>query len=137
MPDFVWPPGLKRTKQRDAIVNILENADMPLSAVEIYNRAESGGITVWLSTVYRTLDLLSEKGVVLKTAVLDSDMAYYELRRQGHRHYAVCVDCHKIVPMAGCPLGDYKPKVTDDFRVLGHRVEMYGYCKDCDKNKDI
>jgi Fur family ferric uptake transcriptional regulator len=137
MPEIVWPEGIKKTKQRDAVVRILESAESPLSAMEINARIEKTGETVWLSTVYRILELFTEKGIVLKTAVLDGDMAYYELNRHVHQHYAVCVDCHKIVPIVGCPIGDYQPKLQGGFRVLGHRVEMYGYCKDCDKRNKV
>ncbi|SHI23374.1 Fur family transcriptional regulator, ferric uptake regulator [Sporobacter termitidis DSM 10068] len=133
MPEIVWPEGLKKTKQRDAVVKILESAEAPLSAPDIYAQIEKDGQAVWLSTVYRILELFTEKGLVTKTPVLDGDMAYYELRRHDHRHYAVCVDCHKIVPIQDCPMTGFEPKISDDFRVLGHRIEMYGYCKDCDK----
>lgn len=137
MSEIIWPEGIKRTKQRDAVVRILEAAETPLSAMEIYARIEKSGEPVWLSTVYRTLELFTEKEFVHKTAVLDDDMAYYELNMHGHRHYAVCVGCHKIVPIAGCPISDYKPDLKGSFRVVGHRVEMYGYCKDCDRRKQV
>ena len=133
MSEIVWPDGLKRTKQREAVIKVMESAQTPLPVQEIYALIEQSGEPVWLSTVYRTLELLYEKGLVLKTAVLDGDMAYYELNRHGHRHYAVCVDCHKIVPIPGCPMGDFEPELQGGFRVLGHRVEMYGYCRDCDR----
>jgi Fur family ferric uptake transcriptional regulator len=130
---IIWPEGIKKTKQRDAVIKILEKAEAPVSALDIYAQIEKEGTSVWLSTIYRILELFCEKGVVLKTSVLDGEMAYYELSGDSHHHYAVCVDCHKIVPIAGCPMADFKPKLQGDFRVLGHRVEMYGYCRDCDK----
>jgi Fur family ferric uptake transcriptional regulator len=139
VPVIVWPEGIKKTKQREAVVKILQNADAPLSALDIYAQTEKEGQPSWLSTIYRILELFTEKGLVLKTSVLDGDMAYYELSGHGHHHYAVCVDCHKIVAINNCPMAEFEPKLSDDeFRVLGHRVEMYGYCKDCDKrNKTI
>ncbi len=114
-------------------MNVLERSDAPLSAMDIFAQIEKGESPVWLSTIYRILELFTEKGVVSKTTV-GSDMAYYERSRRGHHHYAVCVDCHKIVSFMGCPMTEFKPKLSDDeFHVLGHRVEMYGYCRDCDK----
>jgi Fe2+ or Zn2+ uptake regulation protein len=131
-----WPAGIKRTKQRESVLSVLENASAPLSAMDIYERIEKGDGAVWLSTVYRILELFVDRGVVIKTTVMDNDMAFYELNRNKHMHYAVCVDCHKIVAINNCPMAEFQPKLADnDFRVLGHKVEMYGYCKDCDKNK--
>lgn len=134
MTEAVWPAGVKRTKQRESVLDILENAAEPLSAMDIYARLEKDRVPIWLSTVYRVLELFTEKGIVVRTTVPGSDMAYYERNRHGHHHYAVCVDCHKIVAIDNCPMTDFKPRLSDDeFRVLGHRVEMYGYCRACDK----
>lgn len=128
-----WPVGIKKTKQRTCILDVLEQADTPLSAQEIYNRARSADACVWLSTVYRVLEYFINEGLIVKTAVMDSSMALYELNRNQHRHYAVCVNCHKVIELANCPMEKFEPEITEsDFRVLGHRVEMYGYCKDCD-----
>lgn len=134
MAEILWPVGIKKTKQREGVLNILENTSSPLTANDLYNQLNSSTSPIWLSTVYRTLELFVEKGLVIKTSVLEGDMAYYELSRHGHRHYAVCVDCRKIVAINNCPMTEFKPKLSDEeFRVLGHHVEMYGYCRDCDK----
>jgi Fur family ferric uptake transcriptional regulator len=134
----MWPAGIKKTKQREAVLNVLEQAETPLSALDIYAQLEKAAPPVWLSTVYRILELFTERGIAVKTTVLDGDMAFYELSRHEHQHYAVCVDCRKIVAINNCPMAEFKPKLSDDeFHVLGHRVEMYGYCRDCDKRNKL
>jgi Fur family ferric uptake transcriptional regulator len=134
MTDFLWPAGIKKTKQREAVLDVLEHADTPLTAMDIFELIKKDETPVWLSTVYRILELFTDKGITLKTTVLSGDMAYYERNRDVHHHFAVCVDCRKIVAINSCPLADYSPKLPEsEFRVLGHRVEMYGLCKDCDK----
>jgi Fur family ferric uptake transcriptional regulator len=131
-----WPTGIKRTKQREAVLAVLERADGPLSAVDIRARTESDGAGVWLSTVYRILETLVRKGVVLRLAMMTGDMAVYELNRFRHRHYAVCVGCRKIISMDNCPMERFIPKIADGaFRVTGHNLEVYGYCGDCDAGK--
>lgn len=134
---FRWPHGLKRTKPREAVIAVLWESEKPLSARDIYgilekNRVEKDGPPVWLSTVYRILEQLVEKDVVVKLTLLDQEMAVYELHQSSHRHYAVCVDCRKMVTIDNCPMERFEPQLEDDsFQVLGHRIEMYGYCKDC------
>jgi Fur family ferric uptake transcriptional regulator len=93
---------------------------------------------VSLSTVYRILDVFTENGMAEKTPVAESGMAIYELRGAGHRHYAVCELCHRVIPMHGCPLESFLPELAEqDFRVVGHRLQMFGYCGDCSqKNLD-
>lgn len=132
--ETAWPAGVKKTRQRVCVISVLERAASPLSAAEIYRQLEEDGSPGWLSTVYRILELFVQKGVVLKTTVLDGEMAVYELNRNRHKHYAVCMNCHKMIELDCCPLEKYFPEVENgEFRVLGHKVEMYGYCKECDK----
>lgn len=129
-----WPAGIKKTKQRLCVFSVLQGAERPLSAQEVFSRAQSEDASVWLSTVYRILDHFVGEGLAVKTAVMDSSTALYELSGGNHRHYAVCVNCHKVIELTNCPMEKFVPEIAEsDFRVLGHRVEMYGYCKDCDK----
>lgn len=73
-----------------------------------------------------------KKGVAIKTKVMNSDMAVYELNRFEHKHYAVCMNCHKIIPMDNCPMEKFIPELEeDDFHIMGHNLEVFGYCKDC------
>lgn len=128
--------GIRQTRPRRLVMAVLETAEQPLSAVEIQLRMEKTGEKVWLSTVYRILDLLVDRGIVLKSTLLDQDMAVYGLNRYEHKHFAVCVDCHKIIAMENCPMTDFQPGIKDsNFHVIGHKIEIYGYCRDCSKNR--
>ncbi|HWR23714.1 MAG TPA: transcriptional repressor, partial [Feifaniaceae bacterium] len=91
-----WPKDVKRTKPRALVMQALEAAQQPLGAMDIFSEIEKTGETVWLSTVYRVLELLVEKGVADKIAVANSDTAVYALNRNPHRHYAVCMGCRRI-----------------------------------------
>lgn len=124
-----WPDGLKKTKTRVAVLQALAVADRPLTAVEI--AARTGEKPVWLSTVYRVLDIFEQHGMVLKTPVMESGIAIYELAG-GHRHYAVCLGCNRVITLENCPLENFLPRLSEqDFQVVGHRLQMYGYCTSC------
>lgn len=131
-----FPLGMKKTKQRECVLAVLEKANAPLSAMEICSLARGGDCQIWLSTVYRVLELFVKENIAVKTALPDGETAVYELSRNRHRHYAVCLGCRKVMEMEHCPLEKFEPEFNDgEFRVLGHKLEMYGYCKDCDKHK--
>lgn len=104
--------------------------------MEICKQTEEEDCPVWLSSVYRILELFVKENIVLKTTITDGEMALYELNRHKHRHYAVCLGCRKIVEMDNCPLVNFVPKLADNnFDVVGHKLELYGYCKDCKDKK--
>lgn len=91
-----------------------------------------GGDTAWLSTVYRILETFLKNDIIIKTTIMNSDMAVYELNRYQHKHYAVCVNCRKVITMDNCPMESFIPKLEDnDFFVMGHNLEIFGLCKNC------
>ncbi len=57
MNTTTWPEGIKKTKQREAIWSVLTTTDKPITALEIAERLGDGS-TTWMSTIYRTLELL-------------------------------------------------------------------------------
>ncbi|MPM40637.1 Zinc-specific metallo-regulatory protein [bioreactor metagenome] len=126
-----WPDGIKKTRQRTVVLHVLRQSPRPLSAMEISAQAEKLGQPLWLSTVYRALEIFVEREVVVRI-VLSGDLAVYEPKRPHHSHYAVCLGCRKTLRLEHCPMELHMPLLPDpDFQVLGHNLEIYGYCKDC------
>lgn len=127
-----WPEGLKKTKQRIQVLEALTTCGLPVTAMELSSRLERDGTQVWLSTVYRILDSFVCAGLVEKTPVPDSGMAVYEIKDDKHKHYAVCVRCHKVIQLHNCPMESFRPELSEaGFHILGHRLQMYGYCAHC------
>jgi Fur family ferric uptake transcriptional regulator len=134
MEQALWPEGVKRTKQRESVFAVLQSAEKPLSAMQICAAIEKleGDASAWLSTVYRVLELFVKKDFVIKTSLMNSDMALYELNWSQHKHYAVCVSCQKMIALEDCPLEHYVPRLEGGaFQVTGHRLEVFGLCKAC------
>ena len=129
-----YPQGIKWTKQRKDVYNILCDGKEPLSAQQIYNMivAQEGEETYAPSTIYRILNAFEEHGLVTKTTWMDDATVVYELNRGGHTHYAMCLSCHKRVPLPTCPFAHvHFPEAGDDFQITRHKLELYGYCKEC------
>jgi Fe2+ or Zn2+ uptake regulation protein len=124
--------GIKKTRQRLALLRIMESADKPLSAATIHALCLEKDRDAWLSTTYRTLDMFTEKGIINKTIPLEEENAVYELNRHEHRHYAVCKGCQKMMDIECCPIGELQIKTKEGaFHMTGHRLEVYGYCEEC------
>ena len=121
-----YPQGLKWTKQRKDVYDVLWEATEPLSAVQIYNHI---------------LTAFEEKDFVTKTNWMGDGTLVYELNKGGHTHYAVCLSCHKRIPLHVCPLarmhmhthteGEEQELEESGFEITGHKLELYGYCKSC------
>ncbi len=133
--DILKRSGLKNTKHRNSILEILENSRHPLTAEQIFVKLLSLKISINLSSVYRTLDTLISKGMLVKSTLSGDNKALFELNRQEHKHNLICFGCRKIIPVDGCPLAGYENllKEKTGFDVTGHKLEIYGYCQDCQK----
>ena len=121
--------GLKCTRQRINVMEILMSVSAPMTAENIYEKAEG----MSLSTVYRIAEKLYEKGIVTKNTIQDSDKFYYELSDDSHRHYAICLGCGRMQPVRVCPV---TAASVDGFTVTGHKLEIYGYCRDCENKRE-
>lgn len=132
-----YPSGIKWTKQRKSVYEILKEAREPVSAVQIYQQMirREGQVPYAVSTVYRILSTFEQNGFVTKDTRSEDGNAVYELDRGEHTHYAVCLECHKRIPLKNCPFAHmHLDADTVEFTVTGHKLELYGYCKDCGKN---
>lgn len=120
--------GLKCTHQRLDVLGTLINANSPMTADMIFSQLNN----ISRSTVYRILEKLTESGIVIREAFNGSTEMYYEAALMTHRHYAVCLGCHKMQYIDDCPVHDAK---VSHFTVTGHRLELYGYCDECGRSR--
>jgi len=125
--------GIKNTRSRNLVYNVLKNSALPLTAQQIYLKLQETDTTINLSTVYRALEMFVRKELVLKSTLAEENKAVFELNRNQHQHYLVCIACREIFPLPACPLEEYEEQLHKEigFDVTGHRFEIYGYCKNC------
>ena len=131
--------GLKNTKHRTAILNILERSDQPMTAEQVFYELGGEKISASLSTVYRALDSLVFKNLITKLIINGNSKALFEYNRMGHRHHLICLGCKKIRAIERCPLKNYEESLEKetDFSISGHKLDIYGYCPECRKNAAV
>lgn len=132
---ILYPTGIKWTKQRKDVYHVLYQATEPLSAVQIYHSIlKEQEVNYAVSTIYRILAFFEENGYVEKNSFIGDGTIRYEWKKGGHTHYAVCLGCHKKVALNACPFEHiHLDSDMGNFVVTGHKLELYGYCKDCNQ----
>lgn len=125
--------GIKNTKQRNIVLNLLKKTDLPLTAEQVFLKVKEFDATISLSTIYRILDMFVTKEVVVKSDITDDNKAMFELNRLEHKHYLICVCCKRIMAIDNCPLEVYEKSLEQKtgFHITGHKLEIYGYCPVC------
>ena len=128
------PAGARMTRQRALILDIIHQGH--LDADEIYRRAREKQPRLNLSTVYRTMRMLKELGLV-EELHFDEAHHHYEMKPRAEHHHLVCLGCGKVVEF-NCLLS---PKMKRNigrekgFKVTGAEVVMTGYCSKCRAKK--
>lgn len=122
--------SIKRTRNREEILKILKESKSPLCAEDIYN---SMSMNVNPSTVYRTLSILTTKGIIMKT-IKENKVAYYELIEK-HKHSIFCKNCNQIIIIDSCPLKEILKDIKEKtgYEITGHKLEISGICSKCRK----
>ena len=130
--------GVRNTRQRNAILQVLLDSAVPISAERIHTQTKEVDASINLSTVYRFLEMLVDKGLATKSFNLEYGRATFELSNLHHRHHLTCTHCGAIEVIAQCPLEDLCISLEADtgFKVTGHRIELFGLCKDCGQHTD-
>lgn len=125
-------PGLRATKQRAAVVELLDEIDDFRSAQELHEQLRNRGDGIGLTTVYRTLQSLADAGEVdvLRTG---SSEALYRRCSAHHHHHLVCRQCGYTVEVEGPSVERWAEKVAAEngFADISHTVEIIGQCSTC------
>lgn len=135
------------TRPRQVILDVLKNTSEHLSAEEIYQEVYKIYPAIGLTTVYRTLELFVQVGLVHRFEFGDGK-ARYEINfgpkmKGQHHHHLVCVRCKRVI--------DYSDFVDEElelirkteksleqrhnFQIHNHVIEFYGLCEKCRKEK--
>lgn len=120
--------GFRLTAPRRALVEVMQGLGDHFIADDVVEAAPAVG----RATVFRTLRLLQDLGIVCQV-VLDDGTAAYRLASGGHHHHLVCSECGAVSDFAS---GDLEGLLDDiarrtGYRVDAHRLEVYGMCPDC------
>lgn len=122
-------PMERKTIQRQAIREAIEEASRPLSPQEVLDLARERVKQIGIATVYRTIKSLLAEGV-LKAVDLPGEPPRYEPAGKHHHHHFRCRTCNKVYEIEGCPK-DLKRMAPRGFRVEGHDLVLYGLCAGC------
>ena len=129
--------GLKSTRYRRAILDILAESARPLSAEDVFLRLKELSYAANLSTVYRALETFAHKNLVEKLVIAGENKALFGLGRAEHAHHLICLECRSILAVEHCPLGQYEETLAKEtaFEIAGHNLDIYGYCPKCRSKK--
>lgn len=140
LKDELKEKGYKFTPQRRSIVDtIIASEGKHLTAEEIYDEVKKICPEIGLATVYRTILLLEQMGIIYKLDLNDG-CSRYELAHEDevHRHHhLVCNKCGKVIEVEDDLLEELEKDIQKkyNFEIKDHSVKFFGLCSECRDDK--
>ena len=124
--------GVRATRQRAAITELLDDLDDFRSAQELHDELRRRGEGIGLTTVYRTLQAMAQAGLV-DTLRTDTGESVYRRCSEHHHHHLVCRTCGSTVEVQAGLVETWAADVAREygFSDVSHTVEIFGVCSDC------
>jgi len=126
-------PGVRTTRQRTAVAEVLDRVDGFRSAQELHDLLRNDGASVGLTTVYRHLQALADAGQIDMLRTDDGEAVYRRCPTVAHHHHLVCRSCGRSVEVEGPEVEAWATSVAAEhgFTEVSHTVEVFGSCATC------
>jgi Fur family transcriptional regulator, ferric uptake regulator len=129
--------GLKRTAQRDLILDVFLRNEGHVSGEDLYQLVREKDPSVGQTTVYRTLRLLTDAGLAREVRFGDGRAHYEHNYKHEHHDHMICSECGKIIEFYSPELEAIQDAMAakHKFQLTEHLLRMIGVCADCRRQK--
>ncbi len=131
--------NLKFTIQREVILETLYNSDEHLTPESLHHLIQEKypELKTGIATIYRTLSLLEESGVVTSLS-FGAQGKKYELGAKEHHDHLICTQCGEITEFVDDEIEKRQHAITDElgFKMVDHSMQIYGICKKCQEKNN-
>ena len=134
--DYLEQNQLKYTPERQRILREVFSLHNHFEADELYFALrEKGSHRISRATIYRTLPLLEESGLIRRVVFVDKHTHYEHVYGRMHHEHLICLMCGNVIEFYNKSLEDTLEEVAREkkFNSVAHKLEITGYCRDCSK----
>lgn len=133
LTEYLKNKDLKLTGQRKIILDAFLGIESHVTAEELYDIIKKNNPEIGVATVYRTLKILCEAGLANEVKFSDKVAHYEHLFDHEHHDHLICIQCGKYTEVCDPEIEELQQKLAErnKFKVLRHRMELYGICEDC------
>lgn len=126
--------GYKLTAARRDLLEILCQTGKHLTSTEVLEQASRKENPIGRASVFRSLELLTELGIIRPTYLRAGAPNYIVMPENGHHAHIICRECSQVIEIDECSVDEMidSLEARHNIEITGHLLELYGKCKDCD-----
>jgi len=134
---FLREQGLKLTQQREELLLRVLRIKKHFSAEQLFDLLREEGAKVSKATIYRTLTLLVESGLLAEHDFERGHKLYENAAHQCHHDHLICVDCGRIVEFHNEEIERLQEEIAGRFafRMVSHTHQIFGQCPTCQRQR--
>ena len=127
--------GLKRTAQRDLILDVFLRTEEHMSSEDLYRLVQREDASIGQTTVYRTLKLLTEAGLAREVRFGDGRTRYEHNYKHPHHDHMICTECGRTIEFFSAELEAIQDAIVarHKFRPTQHSLRIFGVCENCQR----
>ena len=136
--DALDEAGYRLTEPRRVVAQLVAGQSGHFTAGDLIAAAEARDLDIGRATVFRALDLFTDLHVLERIDLPTGDHAYVPCLPDGHHHHVICQGCGQVTDVPDLGLGSALGAMerSTGWRVDRHRLELYGYCPECQEAAD-
>jgi Fur family transcriptional regulator, ferric uptake regulator len=131
---------LKRTDQRDLILDVFISTEGHVSVEELYDLVKKKDSSVGFTTVYRTVKLMTEAGLAHEVRFTDGRARYEHEYNHSHHDHFICNTCNTVIEFYSAEIEKLQEEIARqyNFKILDHSHRIFGICGSCqEKSSNI
>lgn len=135
--EHVQKSGLRRTTQRDLILETFLSTEEHLTSEDLYRLVSKDDPEIGQTTVYRTLKLLTEAGLAREVRFGDNKTYYEHHYNHEHHDHMICTECGKVIEFFSPAIESLQDQMADNFgfKPTHHSLRLWGVCAECQHAK--
>jgi Fur family ferric uptake transcriptional regulator len=131
--EFIRNKGFRNTPEREQVIKAIFSSHDHFDVDELHLKVRRQDEKISKATIYRTIPLLLECGLIQEAYFEDGHMHYEHIYGHEHHCHLRCLDCGKVLEFAEEAMKETEERLREhyDFLVTGHKLDVYGYCPKC------
>lgn len=133
--EHIKKAGLRRTEQRDLILETFLLTEEHLTSEDLYSIVSKQDPCIGLTTVYRTLKLLTDAGLAREVRFGDNKTYYEHHFNHEHHDHMICTECGIVIEFLSPDIESLQEQMASNlgFKATHHSLRMWGICSECQK----
>ena len=132
--EYISNKGLKLTRERDEIVREILRTKGHFAPDELFVKLKARGSKVSRASIYRTIPLMVESGMIEEVERVDKHAHYEQVSTNSHHDHMICIRCGRVIEFYSAGLEQMQERLCrqEKFRGVRHCLDIFGICDKCD-----